>query len=107
VFVASTFLTAAAPLGQLLGNDDLVRPLSQLDPMAQMSGMASYKWWEEPELRDLCDQVKQTQPQTLAHRHHLQYSLHYGTHVCFVTRGVSTFVYSVIQAFQSHLIFVL
>lgn len=30
VFVASTFLAAAAPLGQLLGNDDLVRPLNQV-----------------------------------------------------------------------------
>ena len=29
VFVASTFLTASAPLGQVLG-DDLVRPLSQV-----------------------------------------------------------------------------
>lgn len=33
VFVASTFLAAAAPLGQLLGNDDLVRPLNQVRVM--------------------------------------------------------------------------
>ncbi|GLC56003.1 hypothetical protein PLESTB_001054000 [Pleodorina starrii] len=52
VFVASTFLTAAAPLGQVLG-DDNVRPLSQLDPTAA----APYRWWEEQELRDLCAAV--------------------------------------------------
>lgn len=28
VFVGSTFLKASAPLGQLLDNDDLVRPLN-------------------------------------------------------------------------------
>jgi ubiquinone/menaquinone biosynthesis C-methylase UbiE len=32
VFVASTFLAPGAPLGQLLGNDDLVRPLNQVGP---------------------------------------------------------------------------
>lgn len=30
VFVASTFMVAAAPLGQLLGSDDLVRPLNRV-----------------------------------------------------------------------------
>jgi len=30
VFVASTFLNFAAPLGQLVGNDELVAPLSQV-----------------------------------------------------------------------------
>lgn len=30
VFVASTFLNFTAPLGQLVGNDDLVAPLSQV-----------------------------------------------------------------------------
>lgn len=51
VFVASTFLKFTAPLGELLG-DDLVRPLSQLEPESN-----SYKWWEEAELQDLCDTV--------------------------------------------------
>lgn len=30
LFVASTFLNMTAPLGQLVGNDDLVAPLSQV-----------------------------------------------------------------------------
>lgn len=30
VFVASTFLNFSAPLGQLVGNDELVAPLSQV-----------------------------------------------------------------------------
>ncbi|KAG2437293.1 hypothetical protein HXX76_005951 [Chlamydomonas incerta] len=57
VFVASTFLTASAPLGQVFG-DDLVRPLSQLDP-TNIGGItnSTYKWWEEQELRDLCEAV--------------------------------------------------
>ncbi|EIE18993.1 S-adenosyl-L-methionine-dependent methyltransferase [Coccomyxa subellipsoidea C-169] len=50
VFVGSTFLKASAPLGQLLNNDDLVRPLNSLDPM---SGGSNYQWWEEAELREL------------------------------------------------------
>ena len=52
VFVASTFLTATAPLGQILGSDDLVRPLRGLEPTT-----GSYRWWEEDELRDLCNSV--------------------------------------------------
>ncbi|KAG7671326.1 hypothetical protein Ndes2437B_g03960 [Nannochloris sp. 'desiccata'] len=49
VFVASTFLSGIAPLGQILGNDDLVRPLRGLEPTT-----GSYRWWEEDELKDLC-----------------------------------------------------
>ena len=30
VFVASTFMVPTAPLGQLLGSDDAVRPLTQV-----------------------------------------------------------------------------
>ena len=52
VFVASTFLTATAPLGQVLGNDALVRPLRGLEPTT-----GSYRWWEEDELKDLCASV--------------------------------------------------
>ena len=52
VFVASTFLTMTAPLGQALGNDALVRPLKGLEPSPR-----AYKWWEEDELRDLCTAV--------------------------------------------------
>ncbi|BDA49132.1 probable malonyl-[acyl-carrier protein] O-methyltransferase at C-terminar half [Coccomyxa sp. Obi] len=50
VFVGSTFLKVSAPLGQILNNDDLVRPLNALDPM---SGGSNYQWWEEAELREL------------------------------------------------------
>lgn len=55
VFVASTFLKAAAPLGQILG-DDVVRPLNRFDPSSSGSGR-SYRWWEEGELRDLVTTV--------------------------------------------------
>lgn len=53
VFVASTFLTGTAALGQLLGNDDLVRPLRGLESVVGSSN--AYRWWEEDEIRDLCD----------------------------------------------------
>ncbi|GIM05522.1 hypothetical protein Vretimale_9987 [Volvox reticuliferus] len=57
VFVASTFLSATAPLGQVLG-DDAVRPLAMLDPTGGTGLMSSpYRWWEEQELRDLCTAV--------------------------------------------------
>jgi len=52
VFVASTFLNGVAPLGQILGNDDLVRPLRGLEPTT-----GSYRWWDEAELKDLCTAV--------------------------------------------------
>lgn len=52
IFVASTFLTAAAPLGQALGSDALVRPLRGLEPTN-----GAYRWWEEDELKDLCASV--------------------------------------------------
>lgn len=38
VFVASTFLNFTAPLGQLVGNDDLVAPLSQVGPACRQAG---------------------------------------------------------------------
>ena len=53
--MASTFLDELAPLGQLLG-DDVVRPLKGL-PGAPSSSNASFKLWEEAELRDLCKAV--------------------------------------------------
>lgn len=49
VFVASTFLTPAAPLGEVLG-DATVAPLSQ----ALAAQQQRFRWWSEPELRDLC-----------------------------------------------------
>ncbi|CAL5226905.1 g9779 [Coccomyxa viridis] len=52
VFVASTFLKASAPLGQLFNNDDLFRPLNALDPTSAGSS-SNYQWWEEQELREL------------------------------------------------------
>ncbi len=40
VFVASTFLKASAPLGQLLQNDDIVRPLNAVSwpPQGRTAG---------------------------------------------------------------------
>ncbi|KAL6758835.1 S-adenosyl-L-methionine-dependent methyltransferase [Haematococcus lacustris] len=52
VFVGTTFMVAAAPLGAVVG-DSLVRPLNQLDK--RLAG--PYKWWEEAELRDLSASV--------------------------------------------------
>lgn len=51
VFVASTFLNAAAPLGEILG-DSVVRPLAQVAPRP-----SSYRWWEEGEIKELCEGV--------------------------------------------------
>ena len=36
VFVASTFLKASAPLGQLFNNDDLFRPLNAVGLLPQI-----------------------------------------------------------------------
>ncbi|CAK0786209.1 hypothetical protein CVIRNUC_009422 [Coccomyxa viridis] len=52
ILVASTFLKASAPLGQLFDNDDLFRPLNALDPTSAGSS-SNYQWWEEQELREL------------------------------------------------------
>ncbi|GIL59042.1 hypothetical protein Vafri_14011 [Volvox africanus] len=54
VFVASTFLSATAPLGQVLG-DDAVRPLAVVLPGNPRPQQMTY--WEEQELRDLCTAV--------------------------------------------------
>ncbi|GAB4820215.1 hypothetical protein N2152v2_007261 [Parachlorella kessleri] len=51
VFVASTFLTATAPLGEVVG-DAVVRPLAQFAPRS-----STYRWWEEAEIKDLCSAV--------------------------------------------------
>lgn len=53
VFVASTFLDPTAPLGELVG-DDAVLPLARVLSATQS---ASYRWWNESELRDLCSLV--------------------------------------------------
>eukprot|EP00798_Chlamydomonas_sp_ICE-L_P021013 gene21013-27874_t len=58
VFVASTFMVPSAPLGQALGSDDMVRPLNDVLPNFPAGvGSEQYKWWQEDELRDLCDSV--------------------------------------------------
>ena len=62
VFFASTFLYSASPLGELLGNDDLVRPLIEAERQAfnaggsfMGGGSSSFRWWEEKELRALTE----------------------------------------------------
>ena len=47
VFVATTFLKTFSPLGQIFG-DSAVQPLNDLDRDG-----GTYKWWTEPELRDI------------------------------------------------------
>lgn len=55
VFVASTFLTPFAPLGELVG-DKAVRPISQaLNPFSGAGG--TIKYWDEGELVDLVNSV--------------------------------------------------
>ncbi|MEW5309021.1 MAG: hypothetical protein WDW38_000934 [Sanguina aurantia] len=54
VLVGTTFMKPAAPLGELLGNDELVRPLNELQVSKSSQG---YRWWEEVELNDLCASV--------------------------------------------------
>lgn len=56
VFVGSTFLDGTAPLGELIGNDALVAPLKAFDPTQRVVS-SQYRWWSEPELRDLCASV--------------------------------------------------
>ncbi|KAJ9516139.1 hypothetical protein QJQ45_024567, partial [Haematococcus lacustris] len=61
VFVGTTFMVAAAPLGAVVG-DSLVRPLNQVlwgCCAAQLDKRLAgpYKWWEEAELRDLSASV--------------------------------------------------
>ena len=51
VFVASTFLTPVAPLGEIFG-DDVVRPLKRLQQPSR-----TLRAWEEQELRDLAESV--------------------------------------------------
>ena len=48
-FVGSTFLDATAPLGKLIGNDEVVLPLRSLDFIQP----SYFRWWNEPELRGL------------------------------------------------------
>lgn len=48
-FVGSTFLDITAPLGELIGNDEVLAPLRGLD----VTQPSAYRWWSEPELRDL------------------------------------------------------
>jgi len=52
VFVASTFLSMTAPLGQFLGNDGLVEPLDAFEPQP-----GAYKWWKEGEIKGICEAV--------------------------------------------------
>jgi len=62
VFFASTFLYSASPLGELLGNDDLVQPLIEAERQAFKAGgsfmgggSSNFRWWEEKELRALTE----------------------------------------------------
>jgi ubiquinone/menaquinone biosynthesis C-methylase UbiE len=52
-FVASTFLDQAAPIGELLGSDELVGPLSGV-LQGTVNSNLPYRWWSEAELRELC-----------------------------------------------------
>jgi ubiquinone/menaquinone biosynthesis C-methylase UbiE len=56
VLVATTFLDPTAPLGELIG-DDAVLPLARALGAQRTPAGASYRWWSEPELRDLCAMV--------------------------------------------------
>ena len=47
VFVVTTFLKTFSPLGQIFG-DSAIQSLNDLDRDG-----GTYKWWTEPELRDI------------------------------------------------------
>ncbi|QDZ22303.1 S-adenosyl-L-methionine-dependent methyltransferase [Chloropicon primus] len=58
--IGSTFLLAASPLGQRLGDDSLVKPLFELEKEFSgglMPGLTGrqYRFWSEEELRALCE----------------------------------------------------
>jgi SAM-dependent methyltransferase len=56
VFVGSTFLDAAAPLGSVIG-DEAASSLAALIPGAvggSMPGGRAFRWWSEAEVRALC-----------------------------------------------------
>ena len=52
VFVASTFLDGAAPLGSVVG-DATASKLAALNPLTRVGGGGAYRWWSEAELRDI------------------------------------------------------
>eukprot|EP00892_Ulva_mutabilis_P012362 jgi/Ulvmu1/9499/UM052_0070.1 len=52
MFVGSTFLDVTAPLGRLIGNDEVLQPLRSLD-FTQPSAFRGWSSTSEPELRDL------------------------------------------------------
>lgn len=53
VFVASTFLNGAAPLGSILG-DSAAAKITRYIPGTVPSTNGAYRWWSEDELRDVC-----------------------------------------------------
>jgi SAM-dependent methyltransferase len=53
VFVASTFLDGAAPLGELVGDGPAAALVKLVNPAARVGGGGAYRWWSEPELRDV------------------------------------------------------
>jgi SAM-dependent methyltransferase len=56
VFVGSTFLDAAAPLGDLIG-DDAATAVASFIPGAvggSMPGGRAFRWWSEADIRGLC-----------------------------------------------------
>jgi len=55
MFVASTFLKAAAPLGEIVG-DERAGFLNRFDPTSAGTG-SNYRWWDEGELRELSETV--------------------------------------------------
>jgi len=48
VFVGTTFLGTVAPLGELLGDDALLKPFRQFEPAPN-----TFRWWYEDELRQV------------------------------------------------------
>lgn len=52
VFLGTTFLKAAAPLGEIVG-DEVIRPLNSVLDRVSGTGTQNMRWYEEQEIRDL------------------------------------------------------
>lgn len=72
IFVASTFLTPFAPLGELVG-DATIRPISQaLNPFG--SNTRTFRYWEEAELQDLVRTVGLTDYRAIRSRMYIMFA---------------------------------
>eukprot|EP00793_Prasinoderma_coloniale_P003578 PRCOL_00002952-RA len=73
VFVASTFLDQVAPLGELIGDDKLVNPLSDA-LRGTVNANLPYRWWTESELKELVAIAGLTDYERLRERQYIHFT---------------------------------